>query len=258
VSYGMWISASGAMAQLARQDVASNNLANASTTGFKADFLAIRARDAARQEDNLPWMDSNAMLERLGAGVMPEPNQIRLDEGPITETGDSLDVAVRGDGFLRVRSRDGEGFAFTRDGRLTVSPDGALARATDGRPVLDAGGREITLDRTLPVVIDASGGISQGGAEVARLSFVGVEDGSMLHKAGANDLTLKRGVSERDALRPAGGQIVQGAIEGSAVNLFGALMSATGAARAAQGALRMVGTFDEINGLAVTRLGRVS
>ncbi len=252
----MWVSASGVMAQMARQDVASNNLANISTTAFKPDTLPIRQRAVAREEDGLWNLDSNAMLEKLGAGVMPEATRVSLKEGPIRETGNPLDIAIRGKGFLRVESDEPAGFALSRDGRLTIGTDGTLQRAADGRHILDHNSQRITLDKNLPVTFDELGNIQQAGAPVAQLSLVNIAEPHRLEKAGNGDLVLADGMSP-DQLTTANATIRQNAIEDSAVTPIGALMSVTNAARAAQGGLRMVGLMNEITGLAVSRLGRV-
>jgi flagellar basal-body rod protein FlgF len=140
---------------------------------------------------------------------------------------------------------------------LAVSSDGRLVRASDGRAVLDAAGGEIRLRRDEAVSIGGDGVITQGGAVAGSLSVVGVEDERVLNKAGSGDYEIDA-PNPGELLRAAAGRVRQGAVEGSGVNLFSSLMGVTGAGRAAQGGLRMVSVFDQLNGLAVTRLGRVS
>src|SRR4051812_42884899 len=77
MSYGLQISASGVMTSLYAQDVYANNLANMDTPGFKPEIPSIMPRLAVRQEDHLPFMPSNALLERLGGGALLEPHQGR-------------------------------------------------------------------------------------------------------------------------------------------------------------------------------------
>ncbi|MFG0252977.1 MAG: flagellar basal body protein, partial [Phycisphaerales bacterium JB038] len=69
MNYGLYTSATGVLAGMYRQDVLANNLANVNTTGFKQDFVTFKQRDPARLEDGLLHLDSNQMLEQLGAGV---------------------------------------------------------------------------------------------------------------------------------------------------------------------------------------------
>ena len=96
MNYGLYMAASGMSASMARQNVLSNNLANVSTVGYKPDSFAIRQRAAARQEDGLHWMDSNAMLERLGAGVQPTFSRVEAGAGAADRIGES--AAHRGPG----------------------------------------------------------------------------------------------------------------------------------------------------------------
>ncbi len=256
MNYGMYVAASGAQVQLARQEVLANNLANASTAGFKADELMIRHREAARQEDDLLALDSNAMLERLGAGVMPLPTRIRFAQGPLRETGNALDVALQGEGFLHV-ARGDDRVALTRDGRLTIGGDGTLVRAADGAPMLDAAGRPIRLDPSLPTRIIDDGTVTQGGAPVARLAVVTVASLETLDKGGGGDVLLPAGATAAQ-LRPSPARVVPGAIEESSVNAMGTMLKVTAAARAVDGNLKVISTIDEVMGSAISRLGRVT
>ena len=258
MNYGMYVAASGMSVQMAKQNVLSNNLANVATVGYKPDSFAIRHRDAARQEDGLHWMDSNAMLERLGAGVQPTFSRVEQAQGPLLETDSPMDIAVQGEGFLRYeRPNLQEGFSLSRDGRLTMNGDGLLVRVTDGSPLLDEQGRRIQLDRGLPMEITGDGRIRQGGADVARLQLVTVTDSSLLVKAGSSDFTFGERV-QPNQMRPAGGQIKQRFQEDSAVNAIQAMMDVTSASRAAESNMKMVTTMFEVMGEAISRLGRTS
>lgn len=66
--YGIQLAASGALTSLYRTDVLANNLANINTAGFKPDMVYTRQRDTARVEDDLPFLPTDDLLERLGAG----------------------------------------------------------------------------------------------------------------------------------------------------------------------------------------------
>lgn len=257
MNYGMWIAASGVMSSMARQDVLSNNLANVSTVGFKPDRLPIRQRDAVRDEDNLKFMDSNALMERLGAGVMPMATEPSFSQGMLRETGGSLDVALRGKGFFRVEADSETGFALSRDGRFTIGDNGVLSRVADGAAVLNRSGGAITLNPALPVRIDQAGAVQQGGRTVAHLDVVDVSEPKHLRKAGDGNFLLPRGAGPA-SLRPSDASVLSGMVEDAAVNPISALMSVTSASRAAQSGLRMVSQLNEISGMAISRLGKVS
>ena len=253
--YGMYLSASASLTQMARQDVASNNLANVDTVGFKPDRFHIRQRDAARQEDGLYNLDSNAMLERLGAGVMPLPTTVDTTSAPLRDTGNALDVGIEGRGFLAVRYGEGpDAVRLTRDGRMTINAAGTLVRATDGSSVLASNGGAIRLDPALPVVIDADGTIRQDGNAVARLMIADAPDAALI-KRGTNLLSVRGGSA---SMIPASGRIQQGYVETSGVDPIKAMMAVNDAANSAQSNLRMIGLFYDIMDRAINRLGRVA
>lgn len=271
MSYGFNIGAAGVIASMHRQDVAANNLANIETVGFKPDVSGTIPRDAARVEDNLFSLPSNAMLERLGAGVFLAPTRTSFTQGAITRTGNPLDLAISGEGFLAVSApgRDGkEGPRLTRDGRLTMDPTGRLITVSGGRPVLDASNRPITLDPRLPIQIQEDGTILQGGTAAGRLNFLRATDAQKmtLRKLGENLFDAPASVLAN--LRPAaasdgetgegGGKLVQHAIEGSASDPIRAMMAVQNAANAVGTNVRVMQIHDELMNRAINGLGRVS
>ncbi|MCA9282095.1 MAG: flagellar hook-basal body protein [Phycisphaeraceae bacterium] len=257
MNYGLYVSASGALTNMARQDVYSNNLANVTTAGFKPDMFSIRTRQAVRQEDNLAMLDSNAMLERLGGGVMPLPTRIDQTPSALEVTGGPLDLGIEGEGFFAVRMGDSDDpIRLTRDGRLTLNASGMLVRATDGAPVLDTGDGEIQLNRDAAVNIASDGTVRQNGAAVAKIGLWSVPNAGAMVREGNGLFRTHGPVSES---RTAGtGSIKQGAVEMSGVNPISALMQVTSASRAVQGNLRMISYFDNTMGMAISQLGRVT
>ena len=107
----LYIAMSGAKENMNSVALRANNLANANTTGFKADMEQARAMQAFGE--GLPSRVF-AMTERPGQSFA---------SGPIQTTGRDLDVAVSGDGWLAVESKDGSE-AYTRFGSLQVTPEG--------------------------------------------------------------------------------------------------------------------------------------
>ena len=258
MNYGMYLSASGVLTNMHRLDVHSNNLANMQTTGFKPDMVFSRQRDAVRIEDDLPFLPSNELLERLGGGVLVAPTRIKFSQGALEETGNALDVGIEGDGFFVVQSRTGEGdarFRLTRDGRMAIGPDGALVRATDGAPILDTANRPVRVDTSLPVDIDADGRVRQAGVEVARLRVVQPADPLALVKDGASSFRF-RGADTR--LVAADGFVRQGSLERSGVDPLMTLMAITKAGGAVATNTRMIELQDQATERAIGTLGRVS
>ncbi|GJM17900.1 MAG: flagellar basal-body rod protein FlgF [Phycisphaeraceae bacterium] len=254
MSYGVQISTSGVLTALHRQDVLANNLANLNTAGYKPSIPDIRSRDAARQEDGLYHLPGDTLLERLGAGVVPAPTRIGFTQGPVETTGNDLDLAIEGDGFLAVR--DGDTTSLTRDGRLALNARGQLVLAGSGNPVLGQGNSPITLPTDARIEFGSDGTVFADGEPFANLRFVDVPDKSALIKKGAGLFSLDSVPAA--ALRPAGGRIVQGAIEGSAVNEIDAMLQVQAAAKAVAGNIGVISYHDRMSERAINTFGRIA
>lgn len=258
MNYGSQISLSGVLTSLHRQDIASNNLANLNTVGFKTQLALTRQREGVRAEDGQWSLPSDAMIERLGAGVLLEPSLTTYTQGTVTTTGNDLDIAIEGEGFLLVRdASDGasDRIRMTRDGRLIRNAAGELVQASSGLAILDAQNRPIRL-REGPVSIGADGVITQDGAEIATLGFFDVPERSALRRMGEG-LYLADATSVASRT-PATGRIRQGAVEASSVDEIDALMEVTSAARDVSANLGMVQYQDRLMDRAINSLGRVA
>ncbi|GGB45006.1 flagellar basal-body rod protein FlgF [Oceanisphaera marina] len=205
----LYIAMSGAKENMHSVAVRSNNLANANTTGFKADMEQARAMQAFGE--GLPTRVF-AMTERPGQN---------FSSGPIQTTGRDLDVAVAGDGWLAVESKDGSE-AYTRFGSLQVSPEGLL-QTSNGLNVLDDGGGPIFLPLPLEKMeINKDGTIfarlegepANGGEELQRIKTVLPNNGD-LEKGQDGLFRRKDGQVEAPSAQV---QLLAGALEGSNVN----------------------------------------
>src|SRR5919201_84041 len=128
---GLYIAASGMLAEQVRQDQIANDLANSSTPGYKADRSAQRAFSELLLQNS----KTGAVVGPLGLGAMVDKVQTDMSEGPLRQTDEPLDVAIEGDGFLAVQTP--QGVRYTRDGQLVVDAQGRLATASYQQPVLD-------------------------------------------------------------------------------------------------------------------------
>src|SRR5438046_2463484 len=120
---GLYIAASGMLAELTRQDQIANDLANSSTPGYKPDRAAQRGFADLLLESR----QSGQPIGALGLGV--EISTIRTDmtQGPLRQTGEPLDLALQGDGFFAVKTTAGT--RYTRDGQLSLDGQGRLVTA---------------------------------------------------------------------------------------------------------------------------------
>jgi flagellar basal-body rod protein FlgF len=157
---GLYVALSGQLALDRRLTTLAHNIANGGTAGFRAEethFESLVSRAAGR-----PTAFSSA-----GASYLSTRN------GGLSPTGNQLDVAVRGSGFLAIQT--GDGIAYTRDGRLRTTAEGEL-QTLSGNAVLDAGGASITLDPTVKTVhIAPDGMITQNGRQAGALGLFQVD-----------------------------------------------------------------------------------
>jgi flagellar basal-body rod protein FlgF len=258
MNYGLQLSASGVLTNLYRMDVFSNNLANVETVGFKPDIPVLRQREAARQEDGLGMWPSNRLMERLGGGVLLSSNRTKFEQGALTSTGNPLDLAIEGEGFLVFRDlsdESGERFRLSRDGRCARDARGRLVSASSGSPLMDEGNREIVISGDGPVVVDADGTVRQDGRTLARVQLVEVPQRERLVKLGNGLFQAPSDLMENR--RPARGVLRQFTTEGSAVDAVAAMMAISEAARAAESNMQMVQSHDRLMDRAINGLGRV-
>ena len=157
--HGIYLSTHGANAQSIRQDVIANNLANASTTGFKRDIATFQVFKPEEFRKNIPIrMDGDRQKEVGALGV----DRISTDHssGALQKTGEPYDIGLSGNGFIRVS--DGQNEFLTRNGKLHRSIDGELVTLDTGLRVLDTGGAPIEISGTaVGIDISTDGRISE-------------------------------------------------------------------------------------------------
>jgi flagellar basal-body rod protein FlgG len=132
----MYTAATGMEAQQLYMDTISNNLSNVNTTGYKRS--RIEFQDLMYQTLKTPGI-KNSEGEMaptgidVGLGVKPAATQRIFEQGSLNQTGNSLDVAIQGDGFYQVNMPDGT-IAYTRDGSFKQSSDGTIV-TSNGYPI---------------------------------------------------------------------------------------------------------------------------
>jgi flagellar basal-body rod protein FlgF len=189
--YGLYLSATGVMNNSYRQDVISNNLANAQTVGFKRDLATFRERATAAQE-NPGLMDfTNPTMEGIGGGNLADPTTLDLSQGSMEQTGNNTDAAIDGSGYFTV---DDHGTTkLTRNGQFMINQNGMLITANGTNlNVLDSAGNPIKLpEGTLSDDIDISqdGTVSADNKPIAKLGVFDVPDSSKLKNEGATLLS---------------------------------------------------------------------
>jgi flagellar basal-body rod protein FlgF len=230
------IARTGMRGAMARQTAIANNLANASTTGFRAEIMNASAR----------WLDGQTFKSR--AEQVDQVVAADMKAGAVEETGNPLDVALGGDGMLAVQANDGsEG--YTRRGDLVLSDSGLLTTG-DGHPVLGEGG-PITLPPADSINIARDGSIwivPQGGQidqpqQVDVLKVVSPKGSSVLKGTDGLFREANGGTLPQDPLA----EVTAGSLEGSNVNATATLVQMIEASRAWQGQIKLVETAKDID-----------
>ncbi len=195
-------------------DVVANNIANINTTGFKAngavfeEFIGRTARqgDLSRRDARVSFVRDRATWTDMSQGSMER-------------TGNPLDVAVKGKGFMTVQTPNGE--RFTRNGAFQVNNAGQLV-TSEGYQVMGENG-PIAMqpnDRDIRISADGTISVREGDnvnveAQRGRLRMTSFDNPGLLRKEGANIFSAPNGVNARpDTVS----EFVQGSIEKSNVN----------------------------------------
>lgn len=221
----MWISKTGVQAQDAKLQAIANNLANVNTVGFKRDrvvfedlFYQVDKQPGAQTADNTV---SNGV--QLGNGVTIVGTQKLFTNGSIQTTGQSLDVAITGNGFIQVRRPDGEP-AYTRAGQLQIDSNGVLVNA-QGLPLVP----QITVPNNATAITIGENGVisasvpgSVAPTQLGQLTLTTFVNPAGLQALGENlfQETAASGTpNEGKAGDGAFGKFKQGALEGSNVQV---------------------------------------
>lgn len=228
----LYTAMTGARYLMSRQDTAAQNMAHASTPGYRAQIDALRSSP-------LPGADARvfAMNTTVGADFSP---------GPVQHTGRDLDVAFAGRGWFAVLAPDGNE-AYTRFGSFEVTAEGLLQTRT-GLAVLDQGGGPIAIPPNSTVSVGADGTISataNTGARVttpvARIKLASAEDTNMVR--GADGLFRTRD-GEPAAADPAL-RVASQSLEGSNVNAVEAMVTMIAVARQFELQMKMISSAEE-------------
>lgn len=225
----LYVAMSGAKQTMLAQTANSNNLANATTNGFRADLAAFRSQPVFGPGEPTRVY---AMAERPG---------VDLTAGVINSTGRDLDVAVKGEGWIAVQAADGSE-AYTRAGNLNLGEGGLLVTG-GGVPVMGNGG-PISLLGAEKIEIGTDGtisirGIGQAASTLTTLDRIKLvkPDAKQLVKGEDGLMHLKNGAqAEPDATI----NLVSGALEASNVNAVEAMVNMIALARQYEAQVKMM------------------
>jgi flagellar basal-body rod protein FlgF len=225
---GLYIAASGMVAEQVRQDQLANDLANASTPGFKPDESTQHSFGAVLMANT----EGGAPVGSVNEGVALGKAYTNMTPGSTQETGEPLDFAIQGSGFFAVKTA--QGVRYTRDGQFTTSATGVLTD-TNGDPVLNQRGAQIKVSATGTVPASSVGVFEVPGA---------VKQGEDLYTGTA-------------AGKPTG-TVRQGSLEGSGVDTAKVMVEMITSLRSFQSGQQAVQAIGETLQEAASQVGSIS
>lgn len=246
------IAATGMASQETKLDTIANNLANSNTAGYKrqdAEFedLLYQTRKGAGVAANGA---AGPTQVQLGSGARIVATSRSFSQGSLQQTGNPLDVAIEGNGFLVVEKDDGTQ-AFTRAGSLKLSPDGRLV-TSDGQPIVPA----ITVPpETANIVIAPDGKVmaevpgQTAPVDVGRLQLATFANPGGLTATGHNLFVASSASGEPQIGDPGAegrGTFMQGAVEGSNVEVVDEMIGLIRTQRAYEINSKVIAAADEM------------
>ena len=246
MSGAIYQAAAGALLQQMRLDMLSNNLANVNSSGYKADRPAFRLNT-----DVVPEAVAGSTVPgRLSPYAQPLEAVTDFTPGPAGRTGNPLDVAIVGDGFLEVQAP--EGLRYTRNGNLTINNEGLLS-TSDGWPVMGQAG-EIAIDGS-KVEISSQGEVYVDGEAVDAIKLVDFDQPQQLIKTGNTLFAAPDDVAgtvvDEDQV-----QIAQGFLEGANVDAIRTMTEVIETMRVFEAYQRIIRSVDETTAKTVNEVGK--
>lgn len=234
----LYVAMSGASETMNAMTAVTNNLANVSTAGFRADMTAARSLPVFGGE-----LPSRVYVAAERPGFDTHPGQVQT-------TARGLDVAISGEGWLAVQAPDGSE-AYTRSGNLRVSDTGLLVTAS-GDPLLGDGGPITVPDGALTIAPDGTVSLQAADqvAVLGRLRLVNPDLATMTK--GADGLFRSTGPAEPDASV----RLIPGALESSNVNAAAELVAMIDLARRYEAQVKLMQQAQE-NDEAATQVLRM-
>ncbi|MBF0536813.1 MAG: flagellar basal-body rod protein FlgF [Nitrospirae bacterium] len=246
---GIYIAASGAVMKQRHMETVSNNLANATTYGFKGDGVTFRDYMMSEFNDNgdEEQAKSVGMGARSGDGrIMTYFSDVYTDNsgGAMINTGNPLDLAIDGQGFFSL-----EGNKYTRSGNFKLDSQGFLT-TSKGVKVLGGGG-PIQVQPDGRLEISSTGDVTVNGAIIDKIRIVQFSDKAKMQKEGDSNYT-----SSETAIDSTSG-LKQGFLEASNVNVVQEMTNMIDLYREYESNQKMIQSFDEAASRVVNDMARV-
>jgi flagellar basal-body rod protein FlgG len=212
---GLYIAAQGMLVEQSRQDQFANDLANASTPGYKPDETT--------QTDFGSLLLSNTTtgqpIGSIATGLKVSGEVTNMTPGPLHQTGRALDFAVQGNGFFALQTP--QGVRYTRDGQFFASASGQL---------VDNLGNSVLSQSGAPIAVSAAGTVASTALGVFNLTGAAKQGNNLFTGTAAGQGT---------------GSVVQGSLEGSAVDPVHTMVDMIASLRAYESGQKAISSIDE-------------
>ncbi|MGC9370101.1 MAG: flagellar basal-body rod protein FlgF [Paracoccaceae bacterium] len=244
----IYVSLSLATAMRRELDVTANNIANANTAGFKGERVVFDSY--LHRETGLDAADDTSFVVDRGS-------YLDARQGALTHTGNQLDVALQGEGWLSYQTPEGQ-TAYGRDGRFSLDVQGNLVTLSGAR-VLDVGGAPIAIPPDLgsEVTISRDGSISAAGRGViAQIGVFNLSDLQSYERIGNGLFVPPQGRPGEPPTPDLNTEVVQGAIESSNVQPVVEMTRMMSIQRAYERAVKLMSGEDDLRRDVLRRLGQ--
>ena len=255
---GLYTAYTGMLNEQNRMDIMTNNLANASTVGYKKEGSTSQSFDdvlTVKIKDQSVGMRNAQKIGIKNPGVKIGENYTDYSQGSFRITGNTYDLALSGEGFFAIEFTNKAGETdtkYTRAGQFTLNKDGYLV-TEEGDYVLDTQNRRIRLNPLIDSSIPDDGTIYQNGQAMAKIQVTDFSDYDYLEKYGETYYQPIQGAQTIAS----NAQVKSGYLEMANVQIVSEMVNLISITRAYESNQKVVQTIDDTLDVAVNQIGRV-
>lgn len=255
---GLYTAYTGMLNEQNRMDIMTNNLANASTVGYKKEGSTSQSFDdvlTVKIKDQSVGMRNAQKIGIKNPGVKIGENYTDYSQGSFRITGNTYDLALSGEGFFAIEFTNKAGETdtkYTRAGQFTLNKDGYLV-TEEGDYVLDTQNRRIRLNTLIDSSITDDGTIYQNGQAMAKIQVMDFADYDYLEKYGETYYQPIQGAQTIAS----NAQVKSGYLEMANVQIVSEMVNLISITRAYESNQKVVQTIDDTLDVAVNQIGRV-
>ena len=250
---GLYIASTGMVVQSKQMDLISNDLANATTTGYKKSTSIAESFPEVlltRLNDYQNGISNDQIVGSINFGATIDEVYTDYTQGSVINSSNPTDLAIQGDGFFVINAPEGE--LYTRDGSFQIDQNGNLV-TKEGYAVMGMNGPisfgEDFLNGIHDIVIKETGEIQINGETIDQIQLTAFTDNQNLEKLGDN---FYRGGEKQ----PFDGYVLQYFTEASNVNPVTTMVDMIKVSRAYETNQKMIQTQDQLLGKAINELGK--